>query len=410
MQQIAGIFLPDHEAHMPAYLRQTGGAYQSKQLQRALQFVTNWRTAVDIGAHVGTWSKALVQKFQRVIAFEPLPQLRACLEKNVVSDRLQIIPIALGNEHGAVSFSYDEAHSGATHVEPGKAGLIPLGMLDDFRLEEVDFIKIDTEGFELPVLQGAAKTLAANQPVIIVEDKLHGVKHYGQQPYAVIEFLESLGGVILDRIVDDFIMGWPDTPGKVRKTAPREVEQQFAECMARQQTGDLPGMRLGFRKLTREFPRHAESWNMLAICELQLGHIRPAVAAALNAVELLPTEARLQNTLATALWLNGNIADAVDTLKRALQINPELFEAHLNLGEIYEHARDHSSAFACFQQALRIRPNSPQVLIKMGRIHAAHGSTAQASTLFRQALTLDPAQRKAREELQALESRSRAGM
>src|SRR5688572_11616390 len=174
MKQVTGIYLPDGEAHMPEYLTNSGGVYQPRQLNRSLMFVTSWELAIDIGAHVGMWSKCLVQKFKRVIAFEPMWQMRACLERNVISDRLQVIPIALGNDHGAVSFNYDEAHSGATHVDTKKTGLIPLGKLDDFKLTGVGYIKIDTEGFELNVLEGARATLESNKPIIIVEDKLHG--------------------------------------------------------------------------------------------------------------------------------------------------------------------------------------------------------------------------------------------
>ncbi len=137
MKQVAGIFLPDGEAHMPDYLTQSGGVYQPRQLNRSLAFVTNWQTAVDIGAHVGMWSKFLVQKFSRVVAFEPMPQMRACLERNVISPRLQVVPIALGDKHGAVSFHYDEAHSGATHVDTKAPGLIPVGKLDDYQLKNV---------------------------------------------------------------------------------------------------------------------------------------------------------------------------------------------------------------------------------------------------------------------------------
>ena len=141
MKNVAGIYLPDGEAHLPEYLVNSGGVYQPRQLNRSLMFVMNWELAIDIGAHVGMWSQHLVQKFQRVIAFEPMPQMRACLDRNVASERLQVIPIALGNEHGAVSFHYDEAHTGATHIE-SKIGLIPIGRLDDFPPGSVTHLRL----------------------------------------------------------------------------------------------------------------------------------------------------------------------------------------------------------------------------------------------------------------------------
>lgn len=402
MKQVAGIFLPDGEAHMPEYLIKSGGVYQPRQLNRSLMFVTNWELAIDIGAHVGMWSKFLVQKFKRVIAFEPMAQMRACLEKNVVSNRIDVVPIALGNEHGAVSFNYDEAHSGATHVDARQPGLIPIGRLDDFKLKNVGYIKLDTEGFELNVLEGARQTLIDSKPVIIVEDKLHGVKHYGQKPYASIEFLQGIGAEVLDRVVDDFVIGWPSVPGKVAKVAPTPIEQELPQHVARHQNGDILGARIGYRKLLRENPRNGEVLNMLAICEVQLGHLPSGLEFAIQAVESNPSEARYQNTLGTCLWMAGRADDAIDTLQRAIRVNPQLVEAYTNLGEIFEMKGNASDAAAYYDRAIQIKPNSPNVLCRLGKIHASHGSRQQASALFRQALSLQPDNKPARQALEAL--------
>jgi FkbM family methyltransferase len=408
MKQIAGIYLPDGEAHLPDYLANSGGVYQPRQLNRSLAFVTNWDLAIDIGAHVGMWSKHLVQKFRRVIAFEPMPQMRACLDRNITSDRLDVIPIALGNEHGAVSFRYDEAHTGATHIDMAKAGLIPIGKLDDFKLKGVGYMKIDTEGFELNVLEGARQTLVENKPVIIVEDKLHGVRHYGQKPYASIEFLESLGATVLDRVVDDFIVGWPDTPGKVNAVAPMPIDQELPQHVARHQSGDTLGARIGYRKLLRDNPRHGELLNMLSIAEVQLGNVGMAVEYGIQAVENNPAEARYQNTLGTCLWVAGRRDDAIDILRRALRINPSLCEAHSNLGEFLEMKGNPQEAADCYARAIELKPNSPAVLCRLGKLHAAHGSAQKASALFRQALKFQPENKMAQQALATLEARGAA--
>jgi FkbM family methyltransferase len=403
MKQIAGIYLPDGEAHMPEYLKNSGGVYQPKQLNRSLMFVTNWELAIDIGAHVGMWSKCLVQKFHRVIAFEPMAPLRACLERNVMSNRLQVIPIALGNEHGAVSFNYEEGHTGATHIDRQRAGLIPISKLDDFKLTGVGYVKIDTEGFELNVLEGARETLIANKPIIIVEDKMHGVRHYGQKPYASIEFLESLGAAVLDRVVDDFIVGWPDTPGKVNKVAPMPVDQELPHVVARHQAGDILGARIGYRKMLRQHPHNSELLNMLAIAEMQLGNVGMAVECGLQAVENDPAEARYQNTLGTCLWMGGHTDDAIEMLRGAVRVNPSLCEAHANLGEILEMRGETAEAADCYARVIEIKPNSPKVLCRLGKLHAAHGSTQQASALFRRALSFQPDNKMAQEALAKLD-------
>lgn len=402
MKQIAGVYLPDGEMHMPPYLEASGGVYQSRQLQRSLDFVTDWGLAVDIGAHVGLWSKALLERFSRVIAFEPMRELRECLERNVSSERLDVVPIALGAKPGSVSFDYDESHTGMTHVSAERSGLIPVGRLDDFRLTGVGYIKIDTEGFELQVLQGARATLLENKPIVIVEEKFHGVKHFQQEPYAAIEYLESLGAAVLDRVVDDFIMGWPDTPGKVNAASTPPLKEEFGAAMARHQKGDIRGARLAYRALIRNHPDAAEAHHMLAICAAQLGDAAEALSSVQRAIELDGNDGRFHNSLATFLWMAGRRDDAMRSLERALTLNPDLCEAHQNLGEMCQALGQLSEAVECYRRAVELKPNSTGLLCKLGKLHAAHGSTGEASRAFRQALSLNPELSEAREALAAL--------
>lgn len=402
MKQVAGIYLPDGEMHMPSYLEASGGEYQNRQLRRSLEFVTTWGVAIDIGAHVGMWSKLLVERFDRVVAFEPMPRLRACLEKNVISDRLDVVPIALGKKSGAVSFDYDESHTGMTHVAKDRPGLIPVGRLDDFRLTSVGYIKIDTEGFELDVLQGARATLLENKPIIIVEEKFHGVRHYGHEPYAAIEYLESLGAAVLDRIVDDFIMGWPDTPGKVQAVPAAPLNSELKTAVARHNSGDVRGARLAYRKLLREHPGEAELLHLAAIAELQLKQPAGALPLLERCVALQPSEARYHNTLGTSLWMVGRHADAVAAMQRAAEINPRFCEAHTNLSEARAALGQTQQAMESLARALELQPDSAGLNYKLGRLHAAHGSRHEASHLFRRALSLDPKLNAAQEALTQL--------
>jgi FkbM family methyltransferase len=394
MKQVSGIFLPDAEAHMTDYLGSSGGVYQTPQLLRSLEFVTQWDLAIDIGAHVGLWSKALVERFSRVVAFEPLAPMRACLEKNVVSKKLTVVPIALGATHGAVSFDYDESHTGATHVAAGGAGLIPLGKLDDFGLKNVGYIKIDVEGFELEALQGAERTLRDNHPIIITEDKFHGVRHFGQQPYAAIRFLESLGAAVLDRVVDDLIVGWPDSPGKVKAVAPTAAPQQFAFARRRHAAKDINGAQIAYRTLLRSFPNYAPAWDRLAVAESQCSRHASAVAAAREAVAIEPASATYLNTLGVCLCLTGQFDEARAALERAVMLEPDFCEAQVNLGEVYEKLGHASLAANCFAVALRLRPNAADLLARVGRLHAAHGPQQRAQPSFLKAVQNRPSFRE----------------
>jgi tetratricopeptide (TPR) repeat protein len=251
-------------------------------------------------------------------------------------------------------------------------------------------------------VQGAEATLRSNKPIIIVEEKMHGARHFGQQPYAAIRFLEGLGAVVLDRVVDDLILGWPDVPLKVRPAAPAPPDQMYAAAVARHNAQDVFGARIGYRMVLRNYPALPDAWNMLAVAELQLEKTEEAIQAARRAVGLAPQEARYHNTLGAGLWLAGRSSDALTAVEHAVKLAPDLCESHLNLGEMRETLGQLDAALTCYETAARLRPNSPDVLLKLGRVHASHGSRQQASSLFRRALALQPNLEEADRELAAL--------
>ncbi len=193
LQFIGGIYLPGKETHMPEVMRgkdrheQDGKlTYQYKKIKAALEHVKDCRNAVDIGAHVGFWSMHLVKHFQHVDAFEPIP-LHAKLFKMNVQGNYTLHQVALGEKRGTVEIQVPEEMTGCSHIasvgmHPGLVQVahpdrekvwrnIPIHCLDEFVLTDVDFIKIDVEGFERAVVQGAEQTIRTCKPVMVVEQK-----------------------------------------------------------------------------------------------------------------------------------------------------------------------------------------------------------------------------------------------
>ena len=64
--------------------------------------------------------------------------------------------------------------------------------LDAFNFDNVDLIKIDAEGYELPVLEGAKETILHNKPWIQIEANKSGAR-YGRTKVDIANFLDSLG-------------------------------------------------------------------------------------------------------------------------------------------------------------------------------------------------------------------------
>ena len=214
MREQYGWFFPDIETHFPQMLAKSvskGGPteYQQPVRLRSLGHVKNKRTALDIGANVGLWSRDLVKHFEQVIAFEPVLMFRECLQRNVTASNLTVQSVALGDTEGQVNMIITEGNTGHTHVDPAsKGGDTTIIKLDSLDLQNVDYIKIDCEGFEYRVLQGAKQTIKRCRPVVVIEQKPHEMysKDYGQ--FAAIGLLEDWGMVKLDQVKDDWIMGW----------------------------------------------------------------------------------------------------------------------------------------------------------------------------------------------------------
>lgn len=214
MKLVGGNWFPDHEQHMLDWMkvpknqiivdgRQT---YQWRKQVAALGFVKQWRVALDVGGHVGLWSWHLAKRFAHVHAFEPVADHRACFERNVVADNVTMHPIALGNAPGRVAMQSEQGSSGNTQV--AGPGDIEMRTLDSFAFETVDFLKIDCEGYELYVLQGAVDLLQRCRPVICVEQKPRVIKNFGFAEPEAVRFLEGLGAKVFQHYSGDYMMGW----------------------------------------------------------------------------------------------------------------------------------------------------------------------------------------------------------
>jgi len=148
----------------PTYLEDAGNGQQA-QRDAALEYIKQWRVCLDIGSNIGQWTRPLSKKFESVVCFEPNPNFRECFEKNIQEKNVLLWPYGLSDkEHKAKQ----DFNSTVLHEEDGD---IDCRTLDSFGLTNIDFVKIDVDGFEIPLLNGARETLSKNDPVINIEMK-----------------------------------------------------------------------------------------------------------------------------------------------------------------------------------------------------------------------------------------------
>ncbi len=227
IQKFGAWWLPAHEKHLQPWMAHPKNAgvvlngrvaYQGKKQLAALELCKQRRTAVDVGAHCGLWSFNLAHYFTTVHAFEPMALHRECFKLNVTCmdgtieqpeglppiPGVYLHPCALGAEQGSVRLESEKGSSGNTRITG--AGDIELRTLDSFELEHVDLIKIDCEGYELSVLQGAVDLIHACKPVIVVEQKRDMAEQMGFPKLGAVDFLLERGYKVAKEISGDYLM------------------------------------------------------------------------------------------------------------------------------------------------------------------------------------------------------------
>jgi FkbM family methyltransferase len=136
-------------------------------------------TAVDVGANRGFYSYALAAIAGRVEAFEPNPAM-AAFARGKARRNVRVHEVALSNREGTAPFYIPLTRDGTQAHLLGNLGNIHpanisdvievrLAALDSFDFSDVGFIKIDVEGAEFEVMQGAQRTIARDRPNLIIE-------------------------------------------------------------------------------------------------------------------------------------------------------------------------------------------------------------------------------------------------
>lgn len=166
------------------------------ELQLLPRLLPKGATFIDIGANVGVYSVLAANAVGpggRVISIEPFPDIYAQLYRNVAANGFGGIVrtrnFCASNTTGPTTLwmNHNRPHSFSLNREGNATGLSVLSIrLDDLvaweKLERLDYMKIDAEGAELSILEGAETVLDAFRPIIQVED-VHRTIHQRLKAY-----------------------------------------------------------------------------------------------------------------------------------------------------------------------------------------------------------------------------------
>ncbi|MEO5643290.1 MAG: FkbM family methyltransferase [Bacteroidia bacterium] len=160
---------------------------------------------LDIGANIGETSMAfskLAGITGSVFSFEPDPETFAHLSNHLAMNACtNVTPVnkGLGKEEGEMLLEEGENNSGGNRIAPDKqvdkGKKITVTTLDKFSalasIKKIDFIKIDVEGYEYHVLQGAEETINKHRPSFFIELVDDFLKDQGSSSKQLVEFLQQ---------------------------------------------------------------------------------------------------------------------------------------------------------------------------------------------------------------------------
>ena len=142
-------------------------------------YIKNFRIAIDVGCKIGEYTKCLINDFDKIYSFDMRNKMR------IKNPNVTFLQNALGDCETNVSYN----NAVIDNKVNSKHKTTRQKTLDSYEFDHVDHIKIDVEGHELKVLQGAIKTLEKCKPTILIEQNKMVEKHSKGKMYDALDFL-----------------------------------------------------------------------------------------------------------------------------------------------------------------------------------------------------------------------------
>ncbi len=194
------------------YLLRTGNACDAADMMRALQDkIRGSHVCLDVGANIGIVSVWMAQRADQVYAFEPASGNRQRMAENLRvnrADNVEVIPVAVADRAGQMTL---HLHAGYGHHSLARVKTsprigqesVPVVTLNEFcaerRIEQVDVLKIDVEGYEVEVLQGASDLLRERRiRCVILEISADVLSHIGRSVDELLDCLTPFGYTFFD--------------------------------------------------------------------------------------------------------------------------------------------------------------------------------------------------------------------
>lgn len=205
IKRIISLILPDRYDLPLRMLWRSLTARHEPEMIYVQNLLSAKRRFIDIGGNIGAYSYFFSRKFQIVECFEPLkeiPRSLSCLNKK----NINIHNVALSNRVGKLKFYIPIINgkivSTLASLEKrnceAQERIVEINTLDNYKFEGVDLIKIDVEGHEFSVIEGAKQTILRDKPVLIIEIEQRHNESPISMTFELLDELDYVGFFLFD--------------------------------------------------------------------------------------------------------------------------------------------------------------------------------------------------------------------
>ena len=204
MKQVDGWWVPDADDE---YHHNDRNNHDNKIFQVIDDNTSGYNHVVDVGGNVGKWASHFAPKYKKVTVFQPAHYHIECFKLNCSKfNNIELHEYGLSNQPSKGKLDvYIEGHLGSTRILDDNDGDIQMKTMDSLNFAHIDVLKIDVEGRELHVLEGAEQTLKKLSPIVVIERCVLNSSAFGYDKKATHDLLTSYGYKRIFKLTRDCI-------------------------------------------------------------------------------------------------------------------------------------------------------------------------------------------------------------
>jgi FkbM family methyltransferase len=176
-----GFAIVERDTHLGKWVKEHGRLdFDTSALNTYKHYFKNNGVFLNVGANIGCYAFSFVNQAKEILCFEPNIEAFECLHYNLHKYKnVNLYNFAISDKDTGYEVRCENDNIGMAFIVESNNSEFQTKTIDSLKLEELDFILIDVEGFELKVLKGGEKTISKFNPIMIIEINDHTLSRVG---------------------------------------------------------------------------------------------------------------------------------------------------------------------------------------------------------------------------------------